>query len=89
MLVEGWHTGDCRWRAHKSDDSAALLGERMRGATKPPALRVCSVQCVDCSSISTVRKFARTTPSALPASPKLPQRLPKKILSEAQVERLT
>ena len=86
MLVE--------WLAHRglslesaqSDDLQALLGERMEGATKPPALRVCSVQCVDCSSISTVRKFARTIP-APSASPKLPQRLPKD-LSEAQVERL-
>ncbi len=87
MLVE--------WLAHRGlslasaqrDDLQALLGERIAGGYKATS---------SARLLSAMRrlfqhlyreKIREDDPSALLASPKLPQRLPKD-LSEAQVERL-
>jgi integrase/recombinase XerD len=85
MLVEWLRTGTVAWRARKATTCRRCWANVWTAATKP-APRACSAPCVGCSSISTVRRSARTIPALL-ASPKLPQRLPKD-LSEAQVERL-
>ena len=86
-LVEWLHHRELTLASVQADDLQALLAERMEGGYKATS---------SARMLSAVRrffqhlyheKFRADDPSALLASPKLPQRLPKD-LSEAQVERL-
>ena len=87
MLVEWLHHRGLSLASVGSDDLQALLAERQSGGYKATSTA---------RLLSAVRRFFQhlyrekirpDDPSALLASPKLPQRLPKD-LSEAQVERL-
>lgn len=86
MLVEWLHHRGLSLASVGSDDLQALLAERQSGGYKATSTA---------RLLSAVRRFPTSVPgkirpddpSALLASPKLPQRLPKD-LSEAQVERL-
>lgn len=87
MLVEWLHHRGLSLASVGSDDLQALLAERQTGGYKATSTA---------RLLSAVRRFFQhlyrekirpDDPSALLASPKLPQRLPKD-LSEAQVERL-
>lgn len=86
MLVEWLHHRGLSLASVGSDDLQALLAERQSGGYKATSTA---------RLLSAVRRFPASVPgkirpddpSALLASPKLPQRLPKD-LSEAQVERL-
>ncbi len=86
MLVEWLHHRGLSLASVGSDDLQALLAERQSGGYKATSTA---------RLLSAVRRFFQhlyrekirpDDPSALLASPKLPQRLPKD-LSEAQVER--
>ena len=87
MLVEWLARRQLSLASAQSDDLQALLGERVEGGYKATS---------SARLLSAMRrlfqhlyreKIREDDPSALLASPKLPQRLPKD-LSEAQVERL-
>ena len=87
MLVEWLARRELSLASAQSDDLQALLAERVEGGYKATS---------SARLLSAMRrlfqhlyreKIREDEPSALLASPKLPQRLPKD-LSEAQVERL-
>lgn len=63
MLVEWLAHRGYPLRARSVTTCRRCLGNVSQGATKPPVPRVCLAPCVGCSSISTVRRFAKTIPA--------------------------
>jgi len=86
-LVEWLHHRELSLQSAQADDLQGLLAERMEGGYKATSsARLLSAMRRFFQHLYR-EKFRQDDPSALLASPKLPQRLPKD-LSEAQVERL-
>lgn len=86
MLVAWLHHHDLSLATAQSGDLQALLAERMEGYKATSSARLLSAMRRLFQHLYR-EKLRADDPSAVLASPKLPQRLPKD-LSEAQVERL-